>query len=229
VGDFGFRLTIRVSGIYRVWFWVWIITRKRCSGRFRVLSSGFGFGSAKTSPDPNSPRCHLDTSSSIHQISPVGNHRISLVVHQTHLRAPFWTLIQTIFKPFENMLTLLFCHTRKLPPLAQVSIFKSFHKGFQTHFQPPLDRSNGCNVRWLKWHYMTNMQTSLPLLIVRPYILKMVKHLSTQPLTSEMKCPTNITLSCAFHFISSDGDATQALNLNQATCNQHKSSMVWYL
>ena len=36
---------------------------------------------------------------------------------------------------------------------------------------------------------MTDMQTSLPLLIVRPSILNPVMHFSTQPLTSEMKCP----------------------------------------
>ena len=36
---------------------------------------------------------------------------------------------------------------------------------------------------------MTNMQTSLPLLIVRPSILNPVIHFSTQPLTGEMKCP----------------------------------------
>jgi hypothetical protein len=35
---------------------------------------------------------------------------------------------------------------------------------------------------------MTDMQTSLPLLI-RPSILKPVMHFSTQPLTGEMKCP----------------------------------------
>jgi hypothetical protein len=48
-----------------------------------------------------------------------------------------------------------------------------------------------------------------------------------------MKCPVNIPLPCAFHFISSDGDVTQASNFHQATCNQHKSSHVlifheWY-
>jgi hypothetical protein len=37
---------------------------KRCSGRFRVLSSGFEFGSAKTPPDPNPPRCHPDLGNS---------------------------------------------------------------------------------------------------------------------------------------------------------------------
>ena len=46
------------------------------------------------------------------------------------------------------------------------------------------------------------MQISLPLLIVRPSILNLVKHFFTQPYTGEMKCPTNIPLSCAFYFIS---------------------------
>jgi hypothetical protein len=36
---------------------------------------------------------------------------------------------------------------------------------------------------------MTDMQTSLPLLIVWPSILNLVIHFSTQPLTSEIKCP----------------------------------------
>jgi hypothetical protein len=36
---------------------------------------------------------------------------------------------------------------------------------------------------------MTDMQTSLPLLIVRPSILNPVMHFSTQPLTSEIKYP----------------------------------------
>jgi hypothetical protein len=36
---------------------------------------------------------------------------------------------------------------------------------------------------------MTDMQTSLPLLIVRPSILNPVMHFSTQHLTGEMKCP----------------------------------------
>ena len=57
---------------------------------------------------------------------------------------------------------------------------------------------------------MTDMQTSLPLLIVWPSILNPVMHFSTQPLTGEMKCPINIHLPCAFYPISSNVDATQA-------------------
>ena len=57
---------------------------------------------------------------------------------------------------------------------------------------------------------MIDMQTSLPLLIVRPSILNPVMHFSSQPLTGEIKYPTNIPLPCAFHFISSDVDATHA-------------------
>ena len=50
---------------------------------------------------------------------------------------------------------------------------------------------------------MTDMQTSLPLLIVWPSILNPVMHLSTQPLTGEMKCPTSHTfaLHIPFHFL----------------------------
>ena len=57
---------------------------------------------------------------------------------------------------------------------------------------------------------MTDMQTSLLLLIVRPSILNPVMHFSTQPLTGKMKCPTNIPLPCAFYSISSNVDATYA-------------------
>ena len=42
---------------------------------------------------------------------------------------------------------------------------------------------------------MTDMQTSLPLLIVRPSIINSVMHFFAQPLTGEMKCPTSHTFS----------------------------------
>ena len=50
---------------------------------------------------------------------------------------------------------------------------------------------------------MTDMQTSLLLLIVRQSILNLVMHFSTQPLTSEMKCPKGYTfaLRILFHFL----------------------------
>jgi hypothetical protein len=57
---------------------------------------------------------------------------------------------------------------------------------------------------------MTDMQTSLPLLIVRPSILNLAMHFSTQPLIGEMKCPRIIPLPCGFHSNSSDVDATHA-------------------
>ena len=47
---------------------------------------------------------------------------------------------------------------------------------------------------------MTDMQTSLPLLIVRPSILIPVMHFSTQPLTGEMKCPTSHTFALRIPF-----------------------------
>ena len=47
---------------------------------------------------------------------------------------------------------------------------------------------------------MTDMQTSLPLLIVRPSILNPVMHFSTQPLTGEMKCPTSHTFALRIPF-----------------------------
>ena len=48
---------------------------------------------------------------------------------------------------------------------------------------------------------MTDMQTSLSLLIVWPSILNHVMHFSTQSLTSEMKCPT--IYLCLAHSIPS--------------------------
>jgi len=57
---------------------------------------------------------------------------------------------------------------------------------------------------------MTDTQTNLPFLIVRLFILNPVMHFSTQPMTGEMKCPTSHTFACAFHFIFSNVDATQA-------------------
>jgi hypothetical protein len=48
---------------------------------------------------------------------------------------------------------------------------------------------------------MTDMQTSLPLLIVRPSILNLIMHFSTQPLTGEIKCPR--LYLCLAHSISS--------------------------
>ena len=47
---------------------------------------------------------------------------------------------------------------------------------------------------------MTDMQTSLPLLIVRPSILNPVMHFSTQSLTGEMKCPTSHTFALRIPF-----------------------------
>ena len=50
---------------------------------------------------------------------------------------------------------------------------------------------------------MTDMQTSLPLLIVQPSILNLVMHFSIQPLTGEMKCPTShiFVLRIPFHLL----------------------------
>ena len=47
---------------------------------------------------------------------------------------------------------------------------------------------------------MTDMQTSLLLLIVRPSILNPVMHFSTQPLTGEMKCPISYTFALRIPF-----------------------------
>ena len=56
---------------------------------------------------------------------------------------------------------------------------------------------------------MTDMQTSLPLLIIRPSILNPVINFST-PMTGEMKCLINVHLPCAFYSISSHVNATHA-------------------
>ena len=60
---------------------------------------------------------------------------------------------------------------------------------------------------------MTDMQTSLLLLIVWLSILNPVINFSTHLWLVKWKCPTNIPLLCAFHSISSNVDATHAPTL----------------
>ena len=71
---------------------------------------------------------------------------------------------------------------------------------------------------------MTDMQTSLPLLIVRPSILNPIMHFSTQPLTGEMKCHTSHTfalrISISSPFINS------ILQMLMQPMNQHNHE--WY-
>jgi hypothetical protein len=57
---------------------------------------------------------------------------------------------------------------------------------------------------------MTDMQTSLSLLIVRPSILNSVINFSTHLWPVKWKCSMVIPLPCAFHSNSSDVDATHA-------------------
>ena len=57
---------------------------------------------------------------------------------------------------------------------------------------------------------MTDMQTSLPLLIVQPCILNSVMHFSTHLWPVKWNALQVIPLRCAFHFICSIVDATQA-------------------
>jgi hypothetical protein len=66
---------------------------------------------------------------------------------------------------------------------------------------------------------MTDMQTSLPLLIVRTSILNLVMHFSTQPLTSEINCPIRLYL-CLAHFIQ----FPPMLMLHK---HQQPSQMIW--
>ena len=69
---------------------------------------------------------------------------------------------------------------------------------------------------------MTDMQTSLPLLIVWPSILNPVMHFSTQPLTGTLQV---IPLPCALHFIFSNVDATQAPTLIKPFDYRHESTL----
>jgi hypothetical protein len=64
---------------------------------------------------------------------------------------------------------------------------------------------------------MTDIQTSLPLLIVWPSILNLVMHFSTQPLTDKMKCPR--LYLCLAHSIPSP------LMLMQ---HMHQPIIKWY-
>ena len=63
---------------------------------------------------------------------------------------------------------------------------------------------------------MTDMQTSLPLLIVRPFILNPVMHFSTQPLTGEKKCPTSHTFALRIPFYLPKYLCHTSTNLHQA-------------
>ena len=63
---------------------------------------------------------------------------------------------------------------------------------------------------------MTDMQTSSPLLIVRPSILNPVMHFSTQPLTGEMKCPTSHTFALRIPFHLPKCWRHTSTNLHQA-------------
>ena len=63
---------------------------------------------------------------------------------------------------------------------------------------------------------MTDMQTSLPLLIVRPSILNLVMHFSTQPLTDEIKCPTSHTFALRILFHLSKCWCHTSTNFHQA-------------
>ena len=72
---------------------------------------------------------------------------------------------------------------------------------------------------------MTDMQTSLTLLIVRPSILNPVMHFSTQPLTGEMKCPTSHTFALRILFHLPNIDATQAPNSIKSFDHHHESTL----
>ena len=81
---------------------------------------------------------------------------------------------------------------------------------------------------------MTDMQTSVPLLIVRPSILNLVMHFSIQPLTSKMKCPTShsFALHIPFHLLKCW--CHTSTNLHQAFFYHHLEStfglifLEWY-
>ena len=72
---------------------------------------------------------------------------------------------------------------------------------------------------------MTDMQTSLPLLIVLPSILNPVMHFTTQPLTGEMKALQVIPLPCVFYFIFPNVDAIQAPNSIKPFDHLHESNL----
>ena len=64
---------------------------------------------------------------------------------------------------------------------------------------------------------MTDMQTSLPLLIVRPSIQNPVMYFSTQHLTGEMKCPTNHTFALRIPFHLHSSTPSYKCRCNQCT------------
>ena len=62
---------------------------------------------------------------------------------------------------------------------------------------------------------MTDMQTSLPVLIVQPSILNPIMHFSTHLWLVKWNALQVIPLPCAFHFMSSNVDATQPLTYHK--------------
>jgi len=65
------------------------------------------------------------------------------------------------------------CFARHLS--TELAFLKPFWKAFHLHLSTLLNPSNACNVSYLKWHMMTEIQTILPLLKVWPSILNNTK------------------------------------------------------
>ena len=101
-----------------------------------------------------------------------------------------------------------------------VHVCQHFHKYFSKDFHL-LSRRHSIltrrNVRLLKWHQMTDMQTSLPLLIVRPSILNPVIHFFTQLLTDKMKCLTSHTFALRIPFHLHSSTPSSKCRCNQCT------------
>ena len=108
-----------------------------------------------------------------------------------------------------NIITNTFSYANvPTPPSVHhhVHVCQHFHKYFSKNFHllsPRHSILTHRKVRSLKWHQMTDMQTSLTHLIVRPSILNPIMHFSTQPLIGEIKCPTshNFALRIPFHLL----------------------------
>ena len=72
---------------------------------------------------------------------------------------------------------------------------------------------------------MTDMQTSLPLLIVQPCILNSVMHFSTHLWPVKWNALQVIPLPCAFHFIFSNVGATQPPTSIELFDHYHESTL----
>ena len=109
----------------------------------------------------------------------------------------------SIPNPFANVLNPQTFH--------QLACELAFHKHFSKDFHLLLTTPLDLNATRVRPHLVALDNRLAHKKNPSDSIINPIKHFSTQPLTGEMKYPTNLSLPCAFLFISAR-DATQASN-----------------